>query len=137
LLNNYPAIPGTFVTSTLKLVNKHKYTIDSERIPRTFRTLMKTPRGGNTLVTAVDEKTSFYYFSIENTLKKYAIFLKNETHIKMSIFIDGVEGDKSTGLVYWPILGKILEIEVNIIFPIALHTGYSKPTCLEIPSRLR
>ena len=92
---------------------------------------MKTPRGGNTLVTAVDEKTSFYYFSIENTLKKYAIFLKNETHIKMSIFIDGVEGDKSTGLVYWPILGKILEIEVNIIFPIALHTGYSKPTCLE------
>ena len=70
-------------------------------------------------------------FWFEETFKKYAIFLKNKAHIKLRIFIDGVEGDKSTGLIHWPILGKILEVDVNIIFPIALHTGYDKPKCVE------
>ena len=92
---------------------------------------MKTPRSGNTKVTKLEEKTSYYYFGIAETLKKYSIFLSHTEHIKLNVFIDGVEGDNSTGLVHWPILAKILEIRVNIIFPIALHTGHSKPKNVE------
>ena len=128
-VNDYPQIPGLAITKFLTLLNKHKRTIAEERIPKTYRGLMKTPRSCK--VEQVEEKTTFYYFGIQSTLEKYCEVIKELAEIKLGVFVDGVDGDKSTGLVHWPILGKILEIGENLIFPIAIYTGYSKPTCVE------
>ena len=130
LVNDYPAIPCTAITRILKLMREHKTTLQSEVIPADYRSLMSTPRGEHALVKEIAPKTTFYYFGIETTLKKYSIFVTQKT-VKLGVYIDGVDGDKSTGLVHWPILGKIYDIETNIIFTIALHTGYSKPLCVE------
>ena len=51
--------------------------------------------------------------------------------IILAAHIDGVKADKSSGLEHWPILMKIINIDENIIFPVALNTNIGKPSNLE------
>jgi len=129
IINDHPGVTQTFVDRVLTLLNKHKGTIAREKIPKCFRSLMKTPR--NLMVQKVQSATgrilTFYYFGIEEPLKKYHLFFTSKNELVLAAHIDGVSGDKSTELEHWPILVKIMNIPENVIFPAAIFTGYGKP----------
>jgi len=80
------------------------------------------------------KKSHFYYFGIQSTIEKYKKIISASSGLKeISLVghVDGIDVEKSTGFAVWPILGKILGIPENVIFPIALYTGSGKPPCTE------
>ena len=136
IINDYPMIPNAAITKMLHSLKKHKYTINEEQIPLDCRTLMKTPRSTHVqLLGSSNEhrENTYFYFGIQRTMLKYkAILLDYKLErINLVVHCDGVEGDKSSDREYWPILAKIVNIDINIIFPIALFSGYGKPPSLE------
>lgn len=47
--------------------------------------------------------------------------------IKLEINIDGLPISKSSGSQFWPILGNIDNIEGDMVFPIGVYHGHTKP----------
>lgn len=136
IINDYPVIPNAAITKILHSLKKHKHTINEEQIPLDCRTLMKTPRSSRVkLLGSSNEhrEHTYFYFGIQRTMLKYKDILLDYKlkRINLVVHCDGVRGDKSTDREYWPILGKIANIDINVIFPIALFSGFGKPPCLE------
>ncbi|KAK9700857.1 hypothetical protein QE152_g30975 [Popillia japonica] len=100
-------------------------------LPLNAKTLLKTP-SSTTFKKRLDNG-EYIHFGITNYLKLF--FVENTFDIdvvKISFNIDGIPLFKSSSVVFWPILGKIVNIK-NIKpkpFTIGVYCGSSKPTPL-------
>lgn len=98
------------------------------RLPKDYRTLMKTPRRINSRELCGGE---YLYFGVETGLLKiisrhFAQFSGLGLHISFNI--DGVPLFKSTNIQLWPILCSVKGFEP---FVVALFCGTSKPDSLD------
>lgn len=96
-------------------------------LPKTARTLLKTPR---TVRTRVVAPGSYSHIGILKGIKEFLSAKLVETIpdvIDVFIGADGLPIAKSSGVEFWPILGMITLTGVPYVFTIGLYQGIGKP----------
>ena len=107
------------MNSLLDILPRHGNTL-----PKDARTLLKVPQE----VQCVRKcGGTYYYFGLESGIKNN--FTGSEREILLSFSIDGLPLFKSSNTQIWPIL---CEISGGKIFIVALYTGESKPSSLDV-----
>ncbi|XP_065665447.1 uncharacterized protein LOC136086879 [Hydra vulgaris] len=99
-------------------------------LPKNIRTLLRTDR--NIITASVAGGENFYI-----GLKRWLSLLLNKfsissdiTQLTIHINIDGIPLFNSSNISLWPILGSIVELEGNNVFPITLFCSSHKPYSL-------
>lgn len=103
----------------------------SLNFPKDPRTLLHTQR--KIILQSITGGT-FYHFGVESNLIQILelhTLNQNENLIKITLGVDGVPISKSSNLQFWPILGKIENLEQVKVFIISLFYGSQKPQCLD------
>lgn len=105
-------------------------------LPKTARTLLHTAREVETHLRSGME---YYYFGVEKELLKHFQMYPVETRrhtgtLEISLNIDGLQPFKSSPVSMWPVLCSIVNMKPNVVFPLVLTYGKSKPTDLEFLS---
>lgn len=99
-------------------------------IPRDARTILKTPQV-HPVGNIIDIPPGCYYHfgleeSILDVLKKGNHSPPNTLHLVINI--DGLPLTKSSSSQFWPILGKIENLQQDHVFPIGVYHGFNKPS---------
>nr|CAK26780.1 TPA: transposase domain-containing protein [Ciona intestinalis] len=103
----------------------------------TSRTLMSTPRS---ITITVKSAMEYYYFNILHQIVSivHMYSTAKETNnldvLDLSINIDGLPVFSSTKSSFWPVLACITNITPQIVFPVAICYGASKPSNLDFLS---
>jgi hypothetical protein len=102
-------------------------------LPKTARTLLKTPRKVSGIKSVPPGK--YFHFGILNSLLRVIRSMPVEDippTIEILINIDGIPISKSSGDQFWPILGKIWNGKNQKVFIIGLYCGIAKPESCDI-----
>ena len=116
------------IDSLLKILNKRGHS----GLPLTARTLLKTA----TDIQETDQSGMKYIFlGVRSQLQKHLSYypcdyIENGAKVEISFNLDGLPIFKSSASSLWPFLCCI-HIEPQVVFPVALTYGQSKPTDLE------
>lgn len=94
-------------------------------VPNTTKKLLKVKH--TPLVVRTVNPGNYYHFGLEKQLIKLNELAIDIDIIELDIGIDGLPLYKSSSVQLWPILGKIINLEVNCIFPIGIYCGSKKP----------
>lgn len=99
-------------------------------LPKTYATLMQTPREKIILKTVSPGK--YYHYGIQNHFSndrndRYE-FLKNSSELEIDIGIDGLKVFKSSKIVLWPIIGAFVDKPNVRPFLIGCYCGKAGPT---------
>ena len=98
-------------------------------LPKDSRTFLKTPRSVDvTFNNDNGKKSSYCYLGIFNSLQDVFDLPPPCSIINLIVNIDGLPLFKSANSQLWPILGSVFQSD--LVFPIALFYGNSKPDCL-------
>lgn len=109
--------------SLLKIINNHLPSVQG--VPRTHKTLMKTPK--NCPVPVVLSSGQYCHYGIQNfmlTVTDPQVLQREEIFI--DIGIDGAPLAESSSLQGWPIMGYIISSHVPV-FDIGIFVGNKKP----------
>lgn len=103
------------------------HNVDSS-LPADIRTLLQTPRHHNLIKM---DPGDYLHIDIEYTLEKIlSDSIENIIELNLEFFIDGMSFSKSSKRGIWIILGKVLDVLVDIAkkpFIVGIYIGYSKP----------
>ncbi|XP_073819948.1 uncharacterized protein [Musca autumnalis] len=72
----------------------------------------------------------YYHFGLKKQISKLGNILENTDSIVLDVGIDGLPLFKSSSVSLWPILGKIVNLNVPSIFLIGVYCGVKKPVCV-------
>lgn len=102
---------------------------DGINVPKTTKKLLhkklKTP-----FVTRTVNPGKYFHFGLKNQILKLDDLLNNIEEIHLDIGIDGIPLFKSSSVGLWPILGKIVNLNIYSIFIIGIYCGNKKPVCI-------
>ena len=96
-------------------------------LPRSCRTLLKTPRRVNVKPMSPGK---YYHHGILKGLESILNFIPQNNipdNVEIFVSIDGLPISKSSGAQFWPILGMISNGKIRKIFLIGLYHGDAKP----------
>ncbi len=97
-------------------------------LPKTARTLLKTPRKVTGIKSVPPGK--YFHFGILNSLLRVIGSMRERdipSTVEILINVDGIPISKSSGDQFWPILGKIGNGKNQSVFIIGLYYGITKP----------
>lgn len=117
-------VPLSTVTKLLLILRKCGHS----QLPKVAQTLLKTPNSTEVIEMSPGH---YYHFGIKNNVIKLLRTENRFTDLTMDINVDGVPITNSGRHQFWPILGRLNEIDIKP-FVIGLYYGLKKPdTCSE------
>lgn len=121
-------IPRAHVSNLLKRLNREA---GLAYLPLDSRTLLKSLR--SRIQCRVVEPGSYFNFGIASTLAVVLALLnsKNIQNVLQFIWsIDGLPLVKGSGNSFWPILGKLYNVEYAELIVVGVFCGIKKPNCI-------
>lgn len=119
-------VPHNTVNRLLKLLRKHGH----DDLPKSGRSLMKTPRNISSKIQNLSCGGQYIHFGLASELqysvKKYSVLPPKE--LKLNINCDGLPLSRSSGSQFWPIMGSIESFDCHTEpFVIGVFHGMYKP----------
>lgn len=97
-------------------------------VPNSRKKLLKI-KNKKTIILTVNPG-EYFHFGIKNQILKLNEVLNDVNEIHIDIGIDGLPLFKSSSVGLWPILGKIINLNLVSIFPIGVYCGKKKPVSI-------
>lgn len=95
-------------------------------IPKDARTILGTQRRA-----PLQYDGTFVHFGLEKGIRQVLISCNVPSRIDLHASIDGLPLFKSSGVNFWPISCRIINIEHSAPFVVSVYCGKGKPPCLE------
>lgn len=106
----------------------HALNEDGINVPKTTKQLLNI--NNDPIVTRTVNPGLYFHFGLKKQVLKLGDMLSDIEIIEVDIGIDGLPLFKSSLIGLWPILGKIINLTVECVFPIGIYCGNKKPLCI-------